>query len=115
MSNNAKYPVIPGDIWEYTDSDREMTKVIWKIASVGELTVNLIKMSGTKTGFKAEDYEIERMCHPKWRWISGNAIPDVTFPCPECEQMKPIHDGDFICTECREKMDQSDQSDLTND
>jgi hypothetical protein len=106
VSNNATYPLIPGDTWEYTDTDRENAKVLWRIDAVNGQFVDMTKMSGEKKGFKAEKYAAPKIRAPKWRWVDGEADPSVTFPCPECDRMRPIHDGDFICAECRESRDE---------
>lgn len=106
-AGNANYPVLVGDTWHFFDMKTEEAWIKWLINEVDKEagTVAMTKLDGRNPGFKAKGYDLAKMTAPRWKWLSGKAVPDVLFPCPECDEDKPINEGDFICMDCREKAD----------
>lgn len=105
MTTNSRYPVIEGDIWAYLSESENSDWIQWRVDRIYDEFVDLSKVTGESAGWKASKYPLEDIRAPDWRWLKGEAKPQVLFSCPLCDKDKPILDGDYCCMDCRESLD----------
>src|SRR3954451_11331780 len=104
---NVIYPPVVGDTWFYNDTNREHAQVGWYIASISEdgTKTKLIKQTGENRGFERM-YDISALKDPEsWRPLHTKAEPIYLWPCPSCEEDKPVPIGDYVCEDCRSGLD----------
>src|SRR5438874_2581532 len=102
---NVEYPIVPGDVWLYRDTNREKRIVKWGIQSAPEDgKVRIRKLDGANPGFERM-YDAAQMQDEDWRPFTTQTEPIILWPCPCCGEDEPVPVGDYVCVVCRNGLD----------
>lgn len=102
--NNLRFEPKEGAVWTYFDAEGEGT-VEWLIESIDGPNVRLKKLTGKDAGYMGM-YELERMDAKRWKPLDAtDAVTEVLWACPHCDEAKPIRIGDYVCVDCRNALD----------
>lgn len=106
-SINEQHAVTEDDVWEFTDlNDADEDRVRWHVGKLYvDGTADLVKLTGRHPGYVAKRYDVSKFAEPEWSWVEGHGASRVTFNCPVCERAEPIPMGDYVCSGCRQSLD----------
>lgn len=100
-AQNVTFEPRVGELWQFLDLERENSVIDWLIEEMSEdgKNVTLVKKSGNDVGYRVV-YDTEKLQANRWR-AKDSDTAKYLWPCPNCEQNKPVPIGDYICEDCR--------------
>lgn len=102
-AQNILYEVAEGQTWTFFDAEDEGL-VEWLVERRDGDMAHLVKRTGRDPGFRTV-IEVEAMKARRWKPLTSAQPAEVLWTCPSCGKANPIAIGDYVCIDCRARLD----------